>query len=164
MDRLSNSITCRECKKISRCFRKLLPSELDFIDHHKIQIDYSKRENICKQNAFASSIIYILQGLVKLLIEGPNNRNYILSVLKPSEFVGFSSLFGENKYHYSAVALTNSTVCLMEKDSIKKLIRENNEFSNEIIEWYLLTFRVIACMPGIQSFYNDVFRFYSAIL
>ena len=96
----------------------------------------STGENICKQGAFATSIIYILHGLVKLIIEGPGNKRYILRILKPSEFIGFSSVFGENKYHYSAVALTNTTVCLMEKDILNKLIRENNEIANEIIKWH----------------------------
>ena len=87
MDHTSDSITCKECHKISRCFRQLLPSELDFIDHYKVQINYSMGEDVCKQGAFASSLIYVIDGLVKLSIEGPNNKSFILRIVTPGEFI-----------------------------------------------------------------------------
>lgn len=136
MDQMSASITCKECQKISRCFRQLLSSELDFIDHYKVQINYSMGEDVCKQGAFASSVIYILDGLIKLSIEGPKNKSFILRIVNPSEYIGLSSLFGENTYHYSARTLMDTTICMIEKESIKKLIRENGVFASEIIKWH----------------------------
>lgn len=136
MDQTSTSVTCKECQKISRCFRQLLPKELDFIDHYKVQIQYSMGEDVCKQGAFASSIIYILDGLIKLSIEGPNNKSFILRIVNPAEFIGLSSLFGENTYHYSARTLMDTTICMIEKESINKLIRENGVFASEIIKWH----------------------------
>jgi CRP/FNR family transcriptional regulator len=136
MDLPSESITCNDCKKISKCFSKLLPAELEFINHYKVQINYSMGEDICKQGAFASSIIYILDGLIKLSIEGPNNKSFILRIVKPTEFIGLSSLFGENIYHYSARTLKDTTICMIEKDSIVKLVRENGVFATEIIKWH----------------------------
>jgi CRP-like cAMP-binding protein len=136
MDKTTESITCMECLKISRCFRQLLPTELDFINHYKVQIHYSMGEDVCKQGAFASSIIYVLDGLIKLSIEGPNNKSFILRIVNPAEFIGLSSLYGENTYHYSARTLMDTTICMIEKESIKKLIRENGVFATEIIKWH----------------------------
>lgn len=136
MDQTSASITCKECQKISRCFRQLLPSELDFIDNYKVQIDYSMGEDVCKQGAFASSIIYLLDGMIKLSIEGPNSKSFILRIVKQGDFIGLSSLYGENTYHYSARTLMKTTICMIEKESIKKLIRENAVFATEIIKWH----------------------------
>ena len=129
-------ITCKECKHKSKCFKHLLREELEFLDHHKVQLVYSKGEIICKQGSFASSLIYILDGLIKLLIEGPGNKNLIIRIIKPSEFVGLSSLFDENIYHYSAVTLKTSSVCMIEKEIINKLIRENGLLATEIIKWH----------------------------
>jgi len=136
MDQNTKSITCTECRLSSKCFRKLLPEELEFIDHFKVQIFYSRGEDICKQGAFASSIIFNLDGLIKLSIEGPNNKSFILRIVKPTEFIGLSSLFGENIYHYSAKTLKDTTVCMIEKASIIKLARENAVFASEIIKWH----------------------------
>jgi CRP/FNR family transcriptional regulator len=93
-------------------------------------------EDVCKQGAFASSIIYILEGLIKLSIEGPHSKGFILRIVKPGEFIGLSSLFGENTYHYSARTLMETTICMIEKESIIKLIRENAIFATEIIKWH----------------------------
>ena len=66
MDQTKESITCTECSLNSKCFRKLIPAELEFIGHYKVQISYSRGEDICKQGAFASAIIFNLDGLIKL--------------------------------------------------------------------------------------------------
>lgn len=136
MDQSAEKITCKECRKISRCFGKLLPDELDFVNHYKVQITYRRGEDVCKQGAFASSIVYILDGLIKLFIEGPNNKSFTMRIVKPGEFIGLASLYGENVFHYSAKSLKDATVCMIEKESILKLIRENGVFASEIIKWH----------------------------
>lgn len=136
MDQYSDSVSCKECKQSSKCFSRLLPAQVEFIDHFKVQIGYSMGEDVCKQGAFASSIIYIVDGLIKLSIEGPNNKSFILRIVKPAEFIGLSSLFGENIYHYSAKTLKDTTICMIERESIAKLARENGVFASEIIKWH----------------------------
>ncbi len=136
MDNFSESVNCLECKKSSKCFKELIPSELEFINQNKTHILYRKGENICKQGAFASYVLHISDGLVKLYLENPNNKNINLRILKTSEFIGLSSIYGDNIYNYSTVALTDSTICLIEKSSIKKLLRDNGNFASEIIKWY----------------------------
>lgn len=136
MNQYSESSNCIECKKSSKCFQKLIPSELEFINKNKTQIVYKKGENICKQGAFASYVLYISDGLVKLYLEGINNKNINVKLLKSSQFIGLSSIYGANIYDYSVVALKDSTVCLIEKESFKKLILSNAEFASEIIKGY----------------------------
>ena len=144
MDNYSESVNCLECLKSSRCFRKLIPSELEFINQNKTQILYHKGENVCKQGAFASYVLYISDGLVKLYLESPNNKNINIKILKTSEFIGLSSIYGDNIYNYSAVAIKDSFICLIEKDSIKKLIIDNGEFASGLIRGY--------CKNEIQLF------------
>lgn len=132
----SESVNCLECKNSAKCFNKLISSEIKFINQNKTQILYRKGENICKQKAFASYILYISNGLVKLYLESPNNKNINLKILRTSEFIGLSSIYGDNIYNYSTVALKDSTICLIEKDSFKKLLTSNGSFASEIIKWY----------------------------
>jgi len=136
MTDFSESINCLDCTNSSACFKKLIPSELEFINQNKTQILYRKGENICKQSAFASYVLYISNGLVKLYLESPNNKNINVKILKTSEFIGLSSIYGENIYNYSAVALEDSNICLIEKESIRKLLNNNGNFASEIIKWY----------------------------
>ena len=132
----SESTNCLDCKRSAKCFKKLIPSELEFINQNKTQILYRKGENICKQGAFASYVLYISDGLVRLYLESPSNKNINLKILKTSEFIGLSSIYGDNIYNYSTVALEDSTICLIEKDSFRKLLTDNGHFASEIIKWY----------------------------
>jgi CRP/FNR family transcriptional regulator, polysaccharide utilization system transcription regulator len=132
----SESTNCVDCKKSSKCFQKLIPAELEFINLNKTQIQYNKGENICKQGAFTSYVLYLVDGLVKLYLESPNNKNINVRILKSSEYIGLSSIYGDNIYNYSAIAMQDSTICLIEKDSFRKLLIDNGHFASEIIKWY----------------------------
>jgi len=136
MDDFTKSINCLECTNSSKCFKKLIPSELEFINHNKTQIHYKKGENICKQAAFASYVLFISDGLVKIYLESPGNKNINVKISRTTEFIGLSAIFGDNIYNYSAIALKDSTICLIGKDSFKKLLIDNGQFASEIIKWY----------------------------
>ncbi len=136
MDNFSESANCYECKKSSKYFRELNPSELEFINQNKTQILYRKGETICKQGAFASHVLYISDGLVSSYLESFNNRHINLKILKKSEFIGLSSIYGDNIYNYSTAALKDSTICMIKKDSFRKLLTSNGSFASEIIKGY----------------------------
>jgi len=136
MDDFSESINCLECTNSSKCFQQLIPSELEFINLHKTHIHYRKGEIICKQGAFASYVSHISDGLVKVYLENPGNKNINIRISKTSEFIGLSAVFGDNTYNYSAQALTDSSVCLIDKGSFKKLLHDNGNFSSEVIKSY----------------------------
>lgn len=136
MDKFSESINCIECKNSSTCFKELIPTELEFINHNKTQIQYRKGETICKQGAFASYVLHIANGLVKIYLESPGNKNINVKISQTSELFGLSSIFGDNIYNYSVQALHDSSICLIEKGSFKKLLLDNGHFGSEIIKWH----------------------------
>ncbi len=47
--------------------------------------------------------------------------------------MAFSTIFGNNIYNYSAVALKDSTICMIEKTALKQLLMKNNDFAMHII-------------------------------
>lgn len=140
MDRYSEEFNCTTCKRSSACFKHLIESELEFINEHKVQIQYSKGETLIKEGAFATSISIILKGLVKVYLEGSNNRNILVKLLIPGDYVGLSSLFGESVFNFSASALSNTIVCSIDKKSFGGLILRNGAFSTEIIKWYCINY------------------------
>lgn len=130
------SFSCNDCKIGSKCFNKLIPLELEFINKKKMQISYSKGENICKQGAFASSVLHISSGLVKLYVENFNKKITNIQILRSTDFIGLSSIYGENIYNYSAIALKETNLCIIEKEALKKLIENNATFAASLIKKY----------------------------
>lgn len=133
---MSTTTTCTVCKNRSECLKNLIPSELDFINHEKLQIQYRKGETICKQGAFASYVLYISNGLVKLYLENTNKKFTNIKLLKTSDFIGLASIYGDNIYNYSVVALKDTDVCLIDKEAIRKLLEINAGFASEMIKQY----------------------------
>lgn len=118
------------------CFRNLLPEEIDLARNSKTRVIFRKGENLTKQGAFASSVLFIMDGLAKQYVEGDATRNFNLRLLKGGEFVGLSVAFNNHTYQYSVVALRETTACLIEKEAVTSLIKANGTFAYNIINRY----------------------------
>ncbi|MBA7519842.1 cAMP-activated global transcriptional regulator CRP [subsurface metagenome] len=124
--------SCRGCKKSSQCFQHLYPGELDFISDKKTQLTYLQGENLFKQGAFAPYVMYIVDGLVKIYLQTGSKKQINIRLAKSGDFLAFSSIFGENVYNHSAVAIKDSTICMIDKSAIKQLLLKNPDFAMRI--------------------------------
>ena len=113
----------------SGCFKALDSNALDYINEKKTQITYLKGETIFKQGAFAPFVLYVNRGLVKIYLQTGRNKQMNLMLAKQGDFMAFSSVFGEDIYSYSSVALKDSDICMIEKEALKKVLLENPEFA-----------------------------------
>lgn len=118
------------------CFRNLLPEEIALARDSKTRVVFRKGENLTKQGAFASSVLFVMDGLAKQYVEGDATRNFNLRLIKGGEFVGLSVAFNNHIYDYSVVALRETTACLIEKEAVTSLIKSNGEFAYNIINRY----------------------------
>jgi CRP-like cAMP-binding protein len=116
------------------CFAKLLPEEIELIKDSKTQVLFRKGENLTKQGAFASSVLYVVEGLVRQYVTGDANRNFNLRIIQSGEFIGLSAAFSKSTYDYSTVAIKDTLVCLIEKDAISGLIKSNGGFGYGLIK------------------------------
>ena len=112
--------------------RELVEKELDFLQNKKKQLVYSKDENIFKQGAFAPNVIYVQSGLVKVYLQTSQNKKVNISVAKAGDFLALSSVFGEDVYTYSSLALKDTQVCMIDKERLKELLYKNNDFAMRI--------------------------------
>lgn len=118
------------------CFRDLLPEEISLARESKTMVVFHKGETLAKQGAFASSVLFIIDGLGKRYVEGDALRNYNISLVKSGEFIGLSAAFGSSTYPYSVTALSQVTACLIEKDAVASLAKMNGVFAHSIISRY----------------------------
>lgn len=124
------------CDINAPCFRSLLPEEAELVRAGKTQVFFRKGDNLTKQGAFASYVLFIINGLAKQYLEGDGTKNYNLRIIRPGEFVGLSSVFHENIFNYSSVAITDCQVFLIEKETMAKVIKQNGSFGFSITKRY----------------------------
>jgi CRP-like cAMP-binding protein len=124
------------CDIQAPCFQLLIPEEVEIVRASKTQVLFRKDDNLSKQGAFASYVLFIISGYAKQYLESDGSRNYNLRIIKPGEFVGLSSVFSGNTFTYSSVAITECQVFLIEKEAIAKVAVENGKFGFQIIKRY----------------------------
>ncbi|MCF8297626.1 MAG: Crp/Fnr family transcriptional regulator [Saprospiraceae bacterium] len=131
---MSEEITsCYYCKNKSSCFNKLNQKDLDFAFTKRVELSFRKGETLFKQGGFATHIIFIKSGLVKVFIEG-KQKDLILGIMTSGSLLGLQSLFNEDIYSYSVAAYENTQACQIDISSFRDFASKNAEFSKEIIK------------------------------
>lgn len=124
------------CDIQAPCFQMLAPEEVELVRASKTQVLFRKGDNLTKQGAFASYVLFVIDGLAKQYIEGDGARSFNLRIVRSGEFVGLSAVFGKNTFNYSSVAITDCRAFLVEKETIAKVIKQNGMFGFNIIKRY----------------------------
>lgn len=124
------------CDIQAPCFQMLSLEEVGLVRASKTQILFRKGDNLTKQGAYASYVLFIISGLARQYVEGDSNKNYNLRIIKPGEFVGLSAVFTKNTFNYSSIALTDCQVFLVEKDAIAKVVKQNGLFGFTMVKRY----------------------------
>ncbi|MBN1822097.1 MAG: Crp/Fnr family transcriptional regulator [Prolixibacteraceae bacterium] len=110
-------------------FSKLNPEDLKILNDKKTQVHYLKGETLFKQGAFAPYVIQIISGLVRVYLQTGHDKQVNIRLAKQGDFLAFSSVFGENVYNYSAVALNDTTICMIDKEALKTALLNNPKFA-----------------------------------
>lgn len=127
----SNSCTLN--KEIADCFEKLTDEELLLLEENNLFVTYKKGEMLCKQNTYASHVMFMCCGLAKIYMEN-SAGSLILKILPGGNIIGLTALLdGSNVFQYSAYAYQDCRIRLIDISVFKKLILRNAAFANEII-------------------------------
>lgn len=130
---LSGSNTCVSFVYELSCFDLLTPDEKELINSQSVLVSYKKGETICKQGSFASHIMYLEKGLVKVYLEG-NPKSLILTITPSHNLLGLQALYeGNNTFLYSISTYSESTVRLIDIQLFKQILRQNSAFSYRVI-------------------------------
>jgi len=112
--------------------QEIRPEELNLGEQFKTKISYLRGETIFKQGAFAPYIIYVVGGLIKVYLQTGYDKQINISLAQSGDFLAFSSVFGEKIHTYSAQALCDAEICMIEKESLKNALLGNPQFALQI--------------------------------
>jgi len=125
--------TCSTCTLKSLLFTKMTEEELEYVSKYRREIIYAKGDLIIGEGSPIEEFLYLKKGLVKLVKQGENQRERIISIARPLDFVSLISTFSDEIYHFSITALEESIVCAINLNSMKDVIRNNGGFALELI-------------------------------
>lgn len=98
------------------------------VDNIQINI-FEKNELIFRQGDSPTNLMCLLQGKVKVYINGVGGRTQIVRMIEEMGIFSYRAAFVYENYHTSASAFETSTICMIPIKVIINLVKENNELA-----------------------------------
>ena len=99
--------------------------------------EFLRKEAIFSQGEAAGSVMYIQKGGVKLSVVNEVGREAVMAMLGPSDFFGEGCMAGQAIRMETATAITPTTVLVIEKDEMLRLLHEQHALSDHFIAYML---------------------------
>jgi CRP/FNR family transcriptional regulator, cyclic AMP receptor protein len=98
---------------------------------------FQPKETIFAQGDPAKTVIYIQEGSVKLAVVNETGKEAVLAILGRKDFFGEGCLVGQRICMATATAITQSSVLVIEKDKMIRVLHDEHEFSDSFIAFML---------------------------
>ena len=100
-------------------------------------IGYRRGELVFSQGDAAGDIRYLQKGAIKLSVLSRIGKEAVVAMLGPGDFFGEGALAGQTVRIGTATAVVASSVLIIEKDAMVRLLHEEPAFSDRFISYML---------------------------
>jgi CRP-like cAMP-binding protein len=94
---------------------------------------YKRSEIIYDVGLVPEGLYFVQEGLVGLTIIGLSGRDHLLRFFRKGQFFGHRSLFSEELYHGSTIALEPSTLVFLPKEVVLEVLRDHPELYKDFV-------------------------------
>jgi CRP/FNR family transcriptional regulator, cyclic AMP receptor protein len=95
------------------------------------------KETVFAQGDAAKTVMFIRQGNVKLAVLNAAGKEAVVAILGPGDFLGEGCLGGQSIRMATATAITPTTVLVIEKHEMIRVLHGEHEFSDRFIAYML---------------------------
>src|ERR1700691_704388 len=142
-----------DAKRNTRTFN--VHAFLDLAGLGKIIVEYRRGQRIYSQGDAASSVFYIQKGGVKLSVVNETGKEAVVALLGPGDFFGEGCLAGVPFRMGLATAITPTTVQVIEKKEMIRVLHEEHRLSDRFIA-YLLTRNIRVEEDLVDQLFNSI--------
>jgi CRP/FNR family transcriptional regulator, polysaccharide utilization system transcription regulator len=109
--------------------KDLNQKDKDTIAQHHTLSRIRNRGYLFREGERMRGLVILASGKAKLYRIGIGGREHILKMMKAYDIIGLSSLFTEPKWPASSMAVEESVICTIEKQSLLRILRINPDLS-----------------------------------
>jgi len=117
-------------------------------------VEFPKKSIVFAQGDPAKTVMYIQQGGVKLTVVNGTGREAVVAVLKPGDFFGEGCLAGQAVRIGAATSTGPTTVLVIEKNEMIRVLHSEHEFSDRFIA-YMLTRNIRIEADLVDQLFNS---------
>jgi CRP/FNR family transcriptional regulator, cyclic AMP receptor protein len=100
-------------------------------------VNFRKKETVFSQGDPAKNVMYIREGGVKLTVVHETGKEAVVAILGPGDFFGEGCLAGQSTCMATATAIAPTTVLIIEKREMIRVLHSEHEFSDRFIAYML---------------------------
>jgi len=125
--------SCKTCVYRQMLFDDLSDFEYKLINDGRTERLYKRGEVIKHAGEKVDSFMYLRKGMVKLFKTDKREKEQILSINKPGDFVNLLTVFTRTTYKYSIEAIEETLVCDVNLEVLEHIIRSNGDFTMRVL-------------------------------
>ena len=130
----AQTMNCNACQVSQQCVFNVLN------ENEKQKLNEGKTLKTCKKEHFiyhegygASDCFMIRDGIIRLTKQSGIENECIIDFKKNGDFIGIESLGSHSKYQTSAVALTETHICILHKSLLEYFFENNKKACDYLI-------------------------------
>src|SRR4030081_214886 len=100
-------------------------------------VEYRRSQKIYSQGDPATSVMYVQNGGVKLSVVNEVGKEAVLAILGPGDFFGEGGMAGQSIRMGTATAITPTTLLVIEKNELLRVLHAEHELSDHFISYML---------------------------
>jgi CRP/FNR family cyclic AMP-dependent transcriptional regulator len=99
--------------------------------------EFRKKQVIFSQGDAADSVMYIQRGSVKLTVVNESGKEAVMAIFGPGDFFGEGGMAGQTIRIATATAMAPTTVLIIGKDEMTRVLRTESSLSDRFINYML---------------------------
>jgi CRP-like cAMP-binding protein len=117
-------------------------------------VEYRRAQKIYSQGDPANNVLYIQKGGIKLSVVNEVGKEAVVAMLGPGDFFGEGGLAGQAARMGTAIAITPTTLLVIEKQEMIRLLHSEHEFSDRFVA-YMLTRNIRIEQDLVDQLFNS---------
>jgi CRP/FNR family transcriptional regulator, cyclic AMP receptor protein len=95
--------------------------------------EFRKKQAIFSQGEDADTVLYLLKGSVKLTVVNESGKEAVVAILGSGDFLGEGAMAGQTVRMGTATAIMPTTVLIIEKDEMMRVLHSESSLSDRFI-------------------------------
>jgi len=100
-------------------------------------VEYRRNESIYAQGDAAETVMYIQKGGVKFSVVNGSGKEAVVAMFGPTDFFGEGCMAGQSLRMGSTTAVTPTTLLVMQKEELLRVLHAEHELSDHFIAYML---------------------------
>jgi CRP/FNR family transcriptional regulator len=129
-------------------------NDLQLLHKNSNEISYSKGETIIKQGTFATHLLFLRMGLVKIVLEAENNKRLGVQIIPPGNYIGLTFLESDC-FHFTVESIKESKLYQLKKEALYGIIESNYSVYHQLMNVYKNSYQQLLHKLEINSTRNN---------